>query len=255
LLPGLISAAQRNADRGYSDLALFEVGQVYRGDRPEDQLIAASAIRSGTSTVAGSGRHWQGRASAPSVFDVKADALALLDILGLAPDKVQVTADAPAWFHPGRSGAIRQGPKQVIGTFGELHPKILEALGADGPMAGFEVILDAIPTPRARPTKTKPPLDLSAFQPVRRDFAFVVARDVAAAKIVRAAESADRKLIVAVNVFDVFESDALGPDAKSVAIEVTMQPIDRTLTDSEIEAAAGKIVAAVTSATGGSLRA
>jgi phenylalanyl-tRNA synthetase beta chain len=167
---------------------------------------------------------------------------------------VQVTADAPAWFHPGRSGVIRQGPKTVIGTFGEFHPKILEALDAEGPLAGFEIILEAIPLPKARPTKTRPPLALSDFQPVRRDFAFVVDRAVEAAKIIRAAEGADRKLIAAATVFDVFEAEALGEGKKSVAIEVTLQPTERTMTEQEIEAVAAKVVAEVEKATGGTLR-
>jgi phenylalanyl-tRNA synthetase beta chain len=254
LFPGLIAAARRNVDRGFADLALFEVGQVYRGDKPADQVIAAAGIRSGTAGINGAGRHWSGKAAPVSVFDLKADALALLDTLGLSPDKVQITADAPAWFHPGRSGTIRQGPKTVIGTFGEFHPKVLEILDAEGPLAGFELFLDAIPAPKARPTKTKPALDLSAFQPVRRDFAFVVDHAVTAAKIIRAAEGADRRLIAGVDVFDVFESEALGAGKKSVAIEVTLQPRDRTLTEAEIEAAAARVVAEVTKATGGTLR-
>jgi phenylalanyl-tRNA synthetase beta chain len=254
LFPALIAAARRNADRGFADLALFEVGQVYRGDRPEDQVTAATGVRSGTATTNGASRHWSGAASAVSVFDAKADAFALLDSLGLAPEKVQITADAPAWFHPGRSGTIRQGPKTVIGTFGEFHPKILEQLDAKGPLAGFEIILEAIPVPKARPTKTKPPLALSDFQPVRRDFAYVVDRSVEAAKLVRAAEGADRKLVAAVSVFDLFESDALGPGKKSLAIDVTLQPKERTMTEQEIDAVAAKIVAEVEKATGGTLR-
>jgi phenylalanyl-tRNA synthetase beta chain len=189
-----------------------------------------------------------------SVFDAKADALALLDALGLDPAKVQVTADAPAWFHPGRSGTIRQGPKTIIGVFGELHPKVLELLDAEGPITGFELILEAIPAPRAKATKAKPPLALSDLQPVRRDFAFVVGRDVAAAKVIRAAEGADRKLIAGVSVFDLFEGAALGEGRKSIAIEVTLQPIERTLTDAEIDAVAAKIVAEVGKATGAELR-
>ncbi len=254
LFPGLIAAMRRNADRGFFDLALFEVGQIYRGDRPEDQFTGAAGVRAGTATLAGAGRHWSGATAATSVFDAKADALAVLDALGLSRDKVQITADAPAWFHPGRSGVIRQGPKTVIGTFGEFHPSLLEALDATGPMAGFEIILEAIPAPKVRAARTKPPLALSDLQPVRRDFAFVVDRVVEAGRIVRAAEGADRKLISAVSVFDVFESEALGEGRKSVAIEVTLQPSERTMTEQEIEVAAGKIVAEVEKATGGTLR-
>ena len=255
LLPGLIAAAQRNADRGFGDLTLFEVGQTYRGDRPEDQFTAAAAIRRGNAGTGGSGRHWSTKAGPVSVFDAKADALALLDALGLSADKVQVSADAPAWYHPGRSGTIRQGPKTVIGTFGEFHPKVLELLDAEGPLAGFELILEAIPAPRQKPTKTKPVLKLSDFQPVKRDFAFVVDHAVTAATIVRAAQGADRKLIAGVSVFDLFEGAALGEGKKSIAIEVTLQPSERTLTDQDIEAVSGKIVAEVRKATGGTLRA
>ncbi len=254
LLPGLIAAAQRNADRGFDDLALFEVGQVYRGDGPKDQETAASGVRRGTSGINGSGRHWSAKSAAVSVFDAKADAFALLESLGLSVDKVQVTGDAPAWFHPGRSGVIRQGPKTVIGSFGEFHPQVLEELDVSGPLAGFEIILEAIPVPKARATKTRPPLALSDLQPVRRDFAFVIDRSVEAAAVMRAAIGADRKLIAGVSVFDLFESAALGPDRKSLAIEVVLQPTEKTLTDEEIDATAGKIVAAVEKATGGTLR-
>jgi phenylalanyl-tRNA synthetase beta chain len=254
LLPGLIAAAQRNADRGFPDLALFEVGQLYRGDRPEDQFTGASGVRRGTAGVNGSGRHWSARAAPVSVFDVKADALALLDALGLAPEKVQIGAGAPAWFHPGRSGTIRLGPKNVIGAFGEFHPKALDLLDAEGPLAGFELTLEALPAPKSRPTRTKPALVLSDLQSVRRDFAFVLDRNVEAARVVRAAESADRKLIAGVTVFDLFESETLGADKKSLAIEVTLQPDERTLTEEEIDAAGKKIVAEVTKATGGALR-
>ena len=175
-------------------------------------------------------------------------------MLGLAPDKVQIVAEAPAWFHPGRSGTIRQGPKTVIGTFGAFHPKLLEQLDVKGPLAGFELILEAIPAAKVRATKTKPPLVLSDLQPVRRDFAFVLDRSVEAAKVIRAAASADKKLIADVTVFDLFESEALGADRKSLAIEVTLQPTEKTLTDDEIEAVGKRIVAEVTRATGGTLR-
>ncbi|MBN9021859.1 MAG: phenylalanine--tRNA ligase subunit beta, partial [Rhizobiales bacterium] len=254
LLPGLLAAAQRNADRGTDDLAMFEVGQVYRGDRPEDQLVAASGIRRGTAGVGGAGRHWSGKAAPVGVFDAKADALAILDVLGLSPEKVQIVPGAPAWFHPGRSGTIRQGPKTILGWFGEFHPKVLETLDVAGPLAGFELILDAIPLPKVKATKTKTPLEISDLQPVRRDFAFVLDRGVEAAKVLRAAEGADRKLIVGASVFDLFESDALGAGRKSLAIQVTLQPKAKTLTDEEIEEVARKVVAEVEKATGGTLR-
>ena len=250
----MILAAQRNADRGFDDLALFEVGQVYRGDRPADQVTAASGIRRGTATVNGSGRHWSAKAVPASAYDAKADALALLDVLGLDPGKVQIVAEAPAWFHPGRSGTIRQGPKGVIGHFGEIHPATLERLNAHGPLVAFELVLEAIPPPKARPTRTKPPLVLSDLQPVRRDFAFVIDRSVEATKVVRAAEGADRKLISQVTVFDLFEGASIGDGKKSLAIEVTLQPTERTLTEGEIDAVSKRIVAEVTKATGGTLR-
>jgi phenylalanyl-tRNA synthetase beta chain len=254
LLPGLIAAAQRNAARGYADLGMFEVGQVYRGVKPDDQLTAATGIRSGTARVAGTGRHWSGKAGAVSAEDAKADALALLDALGIQPERLQITAGGPPWFHPGRSGTIELKPKTVVGWFGEIHPKVRDSLGFDGPLCGFELILETLPAPKAKPTKTKPALDLSSFQPVRRDFAFVVDRGIEAAKIIRAAEKGDPKLITQVNVFDVFEGEAIGAGRKSVAIEVTIQPREKTLTDAEIEAIAGKVVAEVTKATGASLR-
>src|SRR5690606_8404265 len=197
LLPGLIAAAQANADRGYDDLALFEVGQVFAGDRPRDQFIAASGVRAGLASSRGPGRHWSGSVSA-DIFDAKADALAALAAAGAPVQAVQVAPlsdvkNAPAWLHPGRAGALQIGPQNVLGYFGELHPRTLKALGADGPMVAFEVILDRIPDAKTKPTRAKSALDLPAFQPVSRDFAFIVAREVKAQDVVRAAQGADRK--------------------------------------------------------------
>src|SRR5919202_1341871 len=254
LLPGLVAAAQRNADRGFGDLALFEVGQIYRGDRPQDQILVASGLRRGSMRSTGGGRHWQGEGGLGDGFQAKSDAVTLLSELGAPVDRLQVAADAPDWYHPGRSGVLRLGP-QVLAHFGELHPDALETLDAEGPISAFEVFLDSIPQPKAKPTRAKPALDLSPFQPVRRDFAFLVGRDVKAAEILRAAQAAEKRLISGVSVFDVFEGEALGPDRKSVAIEVTLQPHERTLTDQEIEAISGRSVSQVAKATGGRLRA
>ena len=205
LIPGLVMAAQKNADRGYPDVALFEVGQIFKGDRPEDQLTAATGVRRALARPDGIGRHWSREAKPVDAFDVKADAFAVLAAAGCPMQALQVVPGGPAWFHPGRSGTIQIGPQNVLGHFGELHPRVLAALKAEGPLAGFEVLLEKIPEPKAKPTRAKPLLELSPFQPVERDFAFVVAATVKAADLVRAAQNVDRKLITNVTVFDVYE--------------------------------------------------
>ncbi len=252
LLPGLVTAAQRNRDRGFADGALFELGQAYRGPKPEDQYVAASGVRFGHSALAGSGRHWLGEAPAADVFAAKADAVAVLTALGLDQASLTVTREAPSWFHPGRSGALLLGPKTVLGVFGEFHPDLLARLGIDPPLAGFELDLDAVPA--ARRKSGAKALEASDFQPVRRDFAFLIGRDIAGGEVVRAALSADRALISEARVFDVFTGQGVPEGKKSLAIEVTLQPRDKTLTDAEIEAVAAKIVEAVIKATGGTLR-
>lgn len=253
LLAGLIAAAQANADRGFGDVALFEVGQVFKGDRPQDQFMAASGVRRGFASSEGLGRHWSGSAEA-DVFDAKADALAVLAASGAPMQALQIVSGGPAWLHPGRSGTIQIGPQNVLGHFGEVHPRALEALGADGPLLVFEVILDRIPEAKKKPTRAKPLIELSAFQPVTRDFAFIVDRSVKTGDIVRAAQGVDKKLITGVNVFDVYEGKGIDDGKKSIAIAVTIQPREKTLTDQEIEGVGAKIVAEVTKKTGGTLR-
>ncbi|RFB81356.1 phenylalanine--tRNA ligase subunit beta [Methylovirgula sp. 4M-Z18] len=254
LLPGLIATAQRNADRGYGDVALFEVGQVFKGDGENDQRMNAAAIRRGTAKPAGAGKHWSGATANVDTFDAKADALAMLASLGVPLGGLQVVPGGPSWFHPGRSGTLQFGPQNVIGTFGEFHPKVLELLGAEGPLCGFELTLDAIPAPKAKPTKAKSKLDLPDLMPLERDFAFVVDRAVKAADILRAVQAAERNLIVDASVFDIYEGAGVPEGKKSVAVSVTLQPRDKTLTDTEIEAVSAKIVADVAKKTGAVLR-
>ena len=254
LIPGLVAAAQKNTDRGYGDVALFEVGQIFRGDRPEDQVIAASGVRRGRAKASGWSRHWSTGGKSVDVFDVKADALAVLAAAGAPMQALQVVPGGPSWLHPGRSATIQIGPQNVLGHFGELHPRTLASVGAEGPLVALEVVLDRLPEPKARATRAKPLLELSPFQPVERDFAFIVDRTVKAGDIVRAAQGADRKLIAAINVFDVYEGAGIDPDKKSIAIAVTLQPREKTLTDQEIDAVAAKIVAEVGKRTGGVLR-
>ena len=254
LLPGLVAAVQRNRNRGFADLGLFEVGQIYRGDGPKDQLTAASGVRAGAAGLTGAGRHWDGSAKDTDIFDAKADVVALLAELGFDAAKAQVTRDAPQWFHPGRSATLRLGPKIVLAHFGELHPETLRTLDATGPLAaGFEVFIEALP-PRREKKLARPALEALDLLPIRRDFAFVLGADVPAGDVVKAALAADKKLIASVNVFDLFEAESLGAGKKSLALEVTLQPREKTLTDPEIEAIAARIVTAVGKATGGEIR-
>ena len=258
LIAGLVAAAQANADRGFPDVALFEVGQIFKGDRPEDQFMAASGVRRALASSKGIGRFWSGSATVDAL-DAKADALAVLAAAGAPMQGLQIVSakeskNFPAWLHPGRSGAIQIGPQNVLGYFGELHPRALEALKADGPLVAFEVILERIPGAKAKPTRAKPLLELSPFQPVSRDFAFIVDRSVKAGDIVRTAQAVDKKLITGVTVFDVYEGKGIDDGKKSIGIAVTLQPREKTLTDQEIDAVASKIVADVTKKTGGTLR-
>ncbi len=254
LLPNLIAAAGRNIARGLANVRLFEVGSVYLSDEPDGERIMAGGIRQGMSGP----RHWAAQPRAVDAFDAKADALAVLAAAGMNADSVQVDASAaPDWYHPGRSAALKLGPKKVLGYFGELHPGVLREMGVKGPVAAFEIFLDEIP-PRRKKGTAKPPLDAPDLMPVKRDLAFVVSEDVAAADIVRAAKGAEKKLIADVQVFDVFGGEQaaaqLGEGKKSVAIEITLQPRGKTLTDEEIAAVMDKIVAAVAKATGATLR-
>ncbi|WP_289016340.1 phenylalanine--tRNA ligase subunit beta, partial [uncultured Methylobacterium sp.] len=255
LVPGLARAAQRNADRGYPDVALFEVGQCFGNDEPEGQSLRAAALRRGTAGFTGAGRHWDGTAATVDAFEAKADALALLASLGVPTGGLQVAAGGPAWLHPGRSGTLQFGPKNQVGFFGEIHPRVMKALDLKGTLVAFEIDLGALPLPKQKATKTKPVLALSDFQPLSRDFAFVVGRDVPAGEIVRAAQGAERKLVAGIDVFDIYEGAGIPEGQKSVAIAVRLQPVERTLTDAEIETVSQRIVAEVARKTGATLRA
>ena len=249
ILPGLLAAARRNAARGVTPQHLFEVGAVFLSPAETDQPVMAGGVRAGAAA-----RRWSGAAAAPDAFMAKADALALIEALGGPTGNLQVWTDAPDWYHPGRSGQLKLGPKTVVARFGELHPRVLQAMDLKGPIAAFEVFLDAIPMPRAKATKTKAALVLSDYPAVERDFAFVVEARVTAADVTKAAAGADKALIDSVDVFDVYEGAGVGERRKSLAIAVRLQPKDRTLTDAEIDAVGQKIIAAVTKATGGALR-
>ncbi len=252
LLPGLVAAAQANIDRGFPT-ALFEVGQVFRGDGPQDQLIAASGVRHGFATSKGLDGTGPARPR-PTHSTPRPMPLRCCRPPARRCRRCRSRRAARAGCIPAAPAPIQIGPQNVLGYFGELHPRALEALGADGPLLAFEVILDRIPDAKQRPTRAKPTLDLSSFQPVSRDFAFLVDRSVRCGDIVRAAQSVDKKLITGVAVFDVYEGKGIDDGKKLVAIAVTIQPREKTLTDQEIDAVAARIVAEVTKKTGGTLR-
>jgi phenylalanyl-tRNA synthetase beta chain len=249
LLPGLIAASQRNADRGYADHALFEVGQIFTGAGENDQRYAAAGLRRG---VAG-GKHWTGNAEA-DLYTVKADVMALLNTLGIPTGGMQVSAPGPAYLHPGRSATLSFGPKNSVGCFGEVHPRVAEALGAEGRLMVFEIVLDALPPTKKKPTKAKAKLELAELQPVSRDFAFLMDETVEAEAILKIARGVDRALFAGASIFDRYQGKGVEPGKMSLGLTITLQPREKTLTDAEIEAFSTKLVAEVSAKTGAQLR-
>ncbi len=253
LIPGLAAAAERNARRGAKDVALFEVGQIFLGDGDGDQRISAAALRRGLAKRQGEGRHWSG-GGVVDAFDAKGDVMALFAALGVNASAVQIVPGGPKFLHPGRSATLQFGPKNVVGWFGELHPSACEALDVEGPLVAFEIVLDAIPAPKAKPTKAKARLERSDFMPLERDLAFIVPETTRAAEILKAALGAERNLVTDAGIFDVYRGAGVPDGHKSVAVMVKLQPRERTLTDAEIEATVAKIVAEVGKKTGAILR-
>ena len=251
LLPGLLRAAARNQARGFMDLALAEIGPAFHGGEPGEQHLQAAGLLVGASAA----RDPHGSRRPVDVFDVKADVEAVLAALG-APARVQISRKLAAWFHPGRSGAIGLGPN-VMASFGEVHPKVLAEMGVKGPAMAFTVLVANVPYPKVK-TPTRPALAISDLQAVDRDFAFVVDKGVEVLTAVNAAQGADKALIESVRVFDQFTGEKaeaqMGAGKKSIALTVRLQPVDKTLTEAEIESVSAKIIEKVAKATGGALR-
>jgi phenylalanyl-tRNA synthetase beta chain len=251
LLPNLLSAAVRNQNRDLPDVALFELGPRFFGPQPGEQEVAAGGIRVGRIHE----RHWAEPARGVDVFDARADAIAALAACRIKPDALRVAPEGPAHYHPGRRGRLMLGPQTVLAEFGELHPTIIRRMELDGPVVGFEVFLDRVPRPKAKASRARPPLKASPFPPVNRDFAFVVDDEVPAETLLAAVRAADKVLIREVSLFDVYTGSGLEDGKKSLAVAVRLQAQDHTLSEAEIEAAAKKIVAAASKATGAVLRA
>lgn len=233
----LITALESNARRGITDPRFFEAGPIYLNDQPDGQRTVVAAARRVIAS-----RDWRGGA-APDVFDIKADVLAALAAAEAPVDNLQITADARDWWHPGRSGVLRLG-RNIIAEFGEIHPRVLKALDVEGRVLAFEITLDAIPAARKKALKARPALALSDLMPVRRDFAFLAPETLAAGDLLRAVRGADKALIADAALFDRYAGQGVPEGHVSLAVEVTLQPIDKTLTDAEIDAASKAIIAA-----------
>lgn len=250
IVPNLLDAARRNADRGFADVALCEVGPVFQSPKPDGQHIVATGLRAGFTAQ----RHWSGPQRSIDAYDVKADTYKVLEALGAPAANAQITREAPAYYHPGRSGALRLG-KAVLAYFGEIHPAILEDMKIDGRAAAFEVFLQNIPAPKKKESSAKNLLKLSPFQPVKKDFAFIVKDSVAGEDILKAARASEKTLIASAEIFDVYKGKGVEDGYKSIAFTVTLQPQDATLTDEQIDAVMNNVINAVAEKTGGKLRA
>lgn len=250
LLPNLIEGAARNIDRGHPDIGLFEIAHAYTSTAHDGHVMTIAAVRTGAFAT----RHWSdGTTRDTDVYDIKADALAALKLCGAPVDKLQITTDAPDWYHPGRSACLRLGPN-VLAQFGQIHPAVLDAMKIDTPTFGMEVFPTRIPQPKKKTGPARDPLNASSLQPAHRDFAFLVDADISADKLIRAIQAADKKLITAVDIFDIYTGKGVEDGKKSIALYVTLQPHDATLTDDDFEALTQKVVANVEKQTGGVLR-
>jgi len=246
LLPGLLMAAKRNADRGAASTRLFELGRRYfrAGDGTSDERATLGIVLAGEKAPRG----WATGKPAPfDAFDAKAAALALLDVAGAPTGNLMVMGEAGAQFHPGQSATYRLGPKNVLARFGMLHPATLKAFDLDGPIAAVELFLDAIPAkkaPKGPASFARPGFTPPALQAVTRDFAFLVPEDVPAGDLVRAVQGADKANIVAARVFDLFTGEGVPDGRKSLAIEVTLQPSEASYKEADLKDIADRVVAA-----------
>ncbi len=242
LIPGLLAAARRNADRGADSTRLFEIGRRYlRGDGgASDERATVGVLLAGEKAPRG----WAaGKATPFDAFDAKGEALALLEAAGAPVANLQVFGEAGAQFHPGQSGTLRLGPRTVLARFGALHPATLKAFDIDGPVMAVEVFLDAIPA-RKNAAFARPAYNPPALQSVTRDFAFLVDAGLPAGDLLRAVRGADKASIVAAQVFDDFRGTGVPEGRKSLAIEVSLQPGEKSFTDADLKTISDKVVAA-----------
>lgn len=250
LLPNLLTATQQAEYRSIARHELFEVGNIFKTDGTLAQVLSVASLRAGQAVP----KNVHDVARVYDLFDAKADAFAILETLGLNPDKLDITRDVPGYYHPGKSGALTLGRKVVLGYFGELHPSVAQAYDLKTSPVAVEIFLDAVPEPRAKASSARAPLIISDLPKVERDFAFVVDEATPVAELLKAVRAAEKQLLTDVTVFDIFRGKDVPPGKKSVALSITLEPKEKTLTDEEIHAISERIVAKVGEATGATLR-
>ena len=248
ILPNLLQATGRNLRRGSTDLSFFEIGPVFHGVPADQQFHMCCGVRQGRGRVA----DWRHGNEMVTVYDAKADLLNALGAIGVSVDNLQITNEAPDYYHPGRSGALMQG-RTILGYFGEIHPSIAKHFDVKGACVGFELFFQRVPTPKDK-GPAKPLLALNALQALSRDFAFVVDKNVTADALMRAVKAGGKPFVSSVNIFDVYEGDKMEEGKKSLAITVTIQPQKATLVDAEIVEISDKIIASVGKNCGGVIR-
>lgn len=248
IMGNLAVALQRAVDRGENAMRLFEAGPIYLGDGPKDQRSMVAAL-----VRPHKARHWDGEHHMYDAYAAKADLFAVLDALEQPQERFQIAEPSHSHWHPGQGAAVKLGPKVTVAHFGALHPGVLKQLGVDGPLYGFELNLNALPRMKVRPTKTKSVLERAGLTPSRRDLAFVVDASTPAGEISRLARAADKKLITAVEIFDVYTGEGVEDGKKSVAIDVTIQPRDK-MNDEALQAVMDAVIASVAKGVGGVLR-
>lgn len=237
LLCGLLSATSRNHARGFKNNSLFEIGKVFYGFLETEQPLHLSVLKTGSEA----NKHWQKPLQEYSIYDIKADALALLDNLGVPVSGLSILPNAPSYYHPARSGCIMLG-KMIYGYFGELHPKILKHYDITSRAVACEIFLDNIPLPKQKKSTALSKADIHSLQSVSRDFAFVLDKNIPAENLLRAVRKAEKKLITNIEIFDVFSGGNLQENQKSIAIRVTLQPLEKSLTDMELAAIMNNII-------------
>ena len=249
LLPNLLQAIKKNKNRNFDSFSIFEIGSQYRSTSPEDQLNVACGIKSGIKTE----KSWKNIQTEFDIYDVKQDLTSLIDYLMPGNKKISVSNDCPSWYHPGRSGSIKINNSVIAGYFGELHPRVANQFKIKNKTNIFELYLDELPNTEKK-TTNKPVLNLSDFQIVTRDFAFVIDKKVKSEEVVTSAFKVDKELIRNVEIFDLFEDDSLGKDKKSIAIKVTLQSNEKTLAENDISEISSKIIESVEKSTSGTVR-